>query len=751
MRSYATSLVSFLLFCSSLNADNLEKTQKKELESQVKAITAEAETLEKSGHFAEARARYAESQALIETKDVTEALKHLDEQIHKRVKDNLSDAKRLYEARKFKETAAVLEESLKFQAFLAQISYDLALCYYQLGDRGKAVVYLSKARLGTADPKQKQKMAQLLALFTTGENGISAKDSDKDRINRLNHLVDSIGLEASLDDEFGEETSATDADPSPDSKPSTAASASTAPARTSSGTNNRHRASLCNSLGELKSVLTTSPSALFDLANCAETNGRATEAVRLLGKYLEAAPTALDADETRTRIAELQSLLTLPGQNGIEVRRLYASAYGELSERKYDRAVADLAKARELAPEFPLTTWKLALYYEAIGDIDRAREHLTRFRQLASEQAAKDEADLHLSTLEAKRTKYDEEVDATEDIVADLFSRSLKLSFNGSENRSALRVRRAHAKKKEEAKARNRVGGFAIPYPYAQQQLSRASAHLQVALALFPLGAEANELMGLVFLQANDGQWAMRSFDVVASQGLPVSFYAEMRGHKQDQAVKCELSRDRLRFISLSSYDKKGNATPPAKPAGDDGLGDLVVEPAAVRQPQFDSLDLNLTDIKKVETDKGLLKLKLVQQELSLAPIYLPSFTPIEGPQARRFANNYTRLFVRYPGLEDSKLGTEGMSGGEKFKMAYNITNASVDIAMSGFSPIGAISSVQDVITITQTIRSAMASLSVSFASWEKSVDDQQQLLKGKSFKAIPMQPVSLTFEQDVK
>jgi len=751
MRSYATFLVSFLLFCSSLHADNLEKTQKKELESQVKAITAEAETLEKSGHLAEARARYAESQALIETKDVTEALKHLDEQIHKRVKDNLSDAKRLYEARKFKETAAVLEESLKFQAFLAQISYDLALCYYQLGDRGKAVVYLSKARLGTADPKQKQKMAQLLALFTTGENGISAKDSDKDRINRVNHLVDSIGLEASLDDEFGEETSATDADPSPDSKPSTAASASTAPARTSSGTNNRHRASLCNSLGELKSVLTTSPSALFDLANCAETNGRATEAVRLLGKYLEAAPTALDADETRTRIAELQSLLTLPGQNGIEVRRLYASAYGELSERKYDRAVADLAKARELAPEFPLTTWKLALYYEAIGDIDRAREHLTRFRQLASEQAAKDEADLHLSTLEAKRTKYDEEIDATEDIVADLFSRSLKLSFNGSENRSALRVRRAHAKKKEEAKARNRVGGFAIPYAYAQQQLSRASAHLQVALALFPLGAEANELMGLVFLQANDGQWAMRSFDVVASQGLPVSFYAEMRGHKQDQAVKCELSRDRLRFISLSSYDKKGNATPPAKPAGDDGLGDLVVEPAAVRQPQFDSLDLNLTDIKKVETDKGLLKLKLVQQELSLAPIYLPSFTPIEGPQARRFANNYTRLFVRYPGLEDSKLGTEGMSGGEKFKMAYNITNASVDIAMSGFSPIGAISSVQDVITITQTIRSAMASLSVSFASWEKSVDDQQQLLKGKSFKAIPMQPVSLTFEQDVK
>ena len=89
----------------------------------------------------------------------------------------------------------------------------------------------------------------------------------------------------------------------------------------------------------------------------------------------------------------------------------------------------------------------------------------------------------------------------------------------------------------------------------------------------------------------------------------------------------------------------------------------------------------------------------------SLSPIYLPSFTPVEGPQARRFANNYTRLFVRYPGLEDSKLGTEGMSGGEKFMMGYNIANASVDIAMSGFGGIGAISSVQDVITITRTIQ----------------------------------------------
>jgi hypothetical protein len=224
-----------------------------------------------------------------------------------------------------------------------------------------------------------------------------------------------------------------------------------------------------------------------------------------------------------------------------------------------------------------------------------------------------------------------------------------------------------------------------------------------------------------------------------------------MRGHKQDQAVKCELTRDRMRLIFLSSYDKKGNPAPPKKPAGEDGLGDMTVEPFSARQRTFDALDLAPNEIKKVETDKGLLKLKLAQQEIYLSPIYLPSFTPVEGPQARRFANNYTRLFVRYPGLEDTKLGTEGMSGGEKFKMGYQIASASVDMAMSGFTPIGAISSVSDAISITRTIRAAMIDMSVSFASWEKSVDDQQQLIAGKSFKSIPAQPANLAFVQEMK
>src|SRR5581483_1748757 len=219
-------------------------------------------------------------------------------------------------------------------------------------------------------------------------------------------------------------------------------------------------------------------------------------------------------------------------------------------------------------------------------------------------------------------------------------------------------------------------------------------------------------------------------------------FYAEMRGHKLDHAVKCELSRDRVRFSLLSSDDKKLNPIPPDKSAGDDGLGDITLAPGDHRG-DFDSLDLRLSDIKKVETHNGLLGIKLAKQEFALSPIYLPSYTPVQGPPARRFANNYTRLFIRYSGLEDSKLGAEGMTGAEKFKMGMNIANDSLNIA-ANLNPIGSIQATLSAISIARTIHSAMASLSVSFAAWERSVDDQQQLLSGPSFKTILSGPVSL-------
>lgn len=750
MRSITTTLLIFVLSCG-LAAENLEKDQKKELEAQAKAMLAEAKSLEKSGQLAEARTRYAESEAMLETNDAVNAIKRLDGEIHKRVQDTLNESRELYESHKYKEGTARLEEGMKLGAFQPTLAYDLALCYYGLGEHEKAREYLDKAKNGTPDPRQKQKLQQLLTFFITAESGASISENEKDQIIKLNRLTDSVGFDTSLEDEIGEEEE--EEAFSDTALPASADASATLKPVTLTTTRgiSRRRSSLCNTLDELKTNLVNSASATFDRANCAETNGRPTEATHLLQRYMELAPNALDAQDVRVRIAELEAILALPGPNGVEIRHQYASAYGYLSERKYDRALAAFLKANDLAPDFPLTHWKLGLLYEAMGDVDHAREQFTRFQQLAPAQSENDEITLHLNSLDAKKSKYDEEVAAAEDILSDLFNRGLNLTFNEDGNRSAIRVRRARIKKKkDQGKDRNRIGGFAVPYAYAQQQLAQASEHLQVALALFPLGVEANELMGLVFLQANDNHAATKVFDAVASQGLPVSFYAEMRGHKLDHGVKCELTRDHVRLVFLSSYDKKGQPIPPDKNAGDDGLGDITLLPSDERPP-FDSLDLSLSDIKKVETSKGLLTLKLNKQEFTLAPIYLPSFTPVEGPPARRFANNYTRLFIRYPGLEDSKLGAEGMTGGEKFVLGYKLATAGVSIATSGFSGFGAIQSVQDVISITRTIQSAVSSMNVSFSAWERSVNDQQQLLAGQVFKQIPDHPMTFVFMQDAK
>ena len=448
--------IVLILLAANLFAENLEKTQKKELETQAKALISEAKALEKSGQLAEARSKYAESQSLIETGDATNAIKHLDDEIHKRVKDALNNSHKLYDVHKYKEAGDVLQEGMKLGAYQSVLAYNLALTNYQAGNRVEAVESLTRAIAGTPDPRQKEKLLELLTFFITGENGTTIGPSSKESIVSANRLVESVGVEASLEDELGEEAeeSFTDTPSTPVLKPASAASTNTL-------TNLERQSSLCSSLDALKDTLANSPSAIYDRANCAQSNSRPSEAVKLLQKYLELAPAAQDAGDARTRIAELQSLLALPAPNGHEVRRLHASAYGYLAQHRYNGALDSFKKATELAPDFALNHWKLALLYEALGDVDKARENYIHYQQLTTDQSAKDEAMLHLSTLDAKKTKYDEEVDEAEDILSDLFNRGMNLSFNMDGKRSAIPgTSRAHQKEKRPGqgqKSRRRV------------------------------------------------------------------------------------------------------------------------------------------------------------------------------------------------------------------------------------------------------------------------------------------------------
>src|SRR5205823_5701883 len=142
------------------------------------------------------------------------------------------------------------------------------------------------------------------------------------------------------------------------------------------------------------------------------------------------------------------ALAELPEPKGAQVRGLYASASRFLEQRKYDRALADFEKAAGAAPEFAPTEWNLALMYEAMGNVEQARRHFTTYRQLETNSEGRQEADLHLDTLDVKRNKYDEEVDAAAEILSDLLNRAMNLTFNGLEDRAAQYKQRA----KERAK-----------------------------------------------------------------------------------------------------------------------------------------------------------------------------------------------------------------------------------------------------------------------------------------------------------
>jgi hypothetical protein len=142
--------------------------------------------------------------------------------------------------------------------------------------------------------------------------------------------------------------------------------------------------------------------------------------------------------------------------------------------------------------------------------------------------------------------------------------------------------------------------------------------------------------------------------------------------------------------------------------------------------------------------------LKLGKEEITLSPIYLPAVPPADGPAARRFANNYTRLFVRYPGLEESKLGAEGMTAFEKVKFTYDLANAGFGIATS-LNPFGAIGALEAFVQVSREVHGVGKSLSVSFAGWVKTIEDQQELQAGNTFKSIPTEPASLAFLEEIK
>ncbi len=227
---------------------------------------------------------------------------------------------------------------------------------------------------------------------------------------------------------------------------------------------------------------------------------------------------------------------------------------------------------------------------------------------------------------------------------------------------------------------------------------------------------------------------------------MPVSFYAQLNDKHDSKfirATKLEIGKDAVRLVYLSSYNGKKRITEaPENPAGDDDLGNLVTSVGQPPDEHAEALSIQSADLKSVETNKSLVVLKLNKDELYLAPVYMITYTPFEGPVARSFGNEYTRLFVRYLGYETAKLGKEGMTFGEKVKLGYSF----LDTAMSYYSAVtsGGI----DSYSAFSSTRKLAHTLNVDLGSLRQSIGEQRRAVDGMQFKIIPSEPIQLPFRE---
>jgi hypothetical protein len=83
-------------------------------------------------------------------------------------------------------------------------------------------------------------------------------------------------------------------------------------------------------------------------------------------------------------------------------------------------------------------------------------------------------------------------------------------------------------------------------------------------------------------------------------------------------------------------------------------------------------------------------------------------------------------------------------------KLTYDVANAGFEIA-SSLNPMGAPNAAMAFMQISKNLHATAKSVHVSFASWEKPIEDQDELQNGNRFKAIPVEVASVTCAEEVK
>jgi tetratricopeptide (TPR) repeat protein len=690
---------------------------KKDQEAHAKTLTVDAKSLEDKGQLKDAEDKYAAAEAIISTSDGRNGLDRIRKVETKKFRSLMVEARTLYDAGKTSEAITKLKEAQPLASSNPALNYNMALCYSKLGDRHNAVAQMDStlATLPEND-KNRDQLEQVRSAMMTGEVPPVLSAEAKQRVDAFNQFTTRSRSVSGAESE----------DAPPNSLP--LKSTTEVP---------------CTQLKDLETSLPKSPSVLFNLAKCAEEEGRQEEALRYLNQYLATAPAAVDKEDVHLRLNTLTSLTMLSGDKGKEVRSHYAAATRFVDDRKYDHAIDELVKAEQIMPDYPLTKWRLALLYEAMG-VSKAKEYYASYQSIDSSSEDSKEAAARVATLQKERADYDLDVQEARQTLSTIIDRAMGLVGQGTAGSDysggAVAMGLAFGKRP----VASGMGG--VSFQYAQQEMEAAHKKLEESTGIFPLGPEANELLGFVYLQGHNPSAAIRCYDIVSSQHYPIAFYAKSfsaHDRKVVRQTKVELLPDHVHLVYLNNFDPKSKASaPPSKPAGKDGLGNLVVSDVEPPLTDADLLALQTLDVKTVETKENFVVVNRGTDEIFLEPLNLTSDTPIEGVSARKFANNYSRLFLRYMGYDNTKLGKESMTGGEKFSIGMSFAAA----GMSGYS---AIASGGLLMASTTQMMMAMYAFNSGMNTLRQSRAEDRQLLEGNQFKLIPSQSFDLAFKEN--
>jgi tetratricopeptide (TPR) repeat protein len=675
-----------------------DKQQRKAKESEAKRLMNLGRTAEKQGHLLEARQQYLASEHVVFNTDAEKGLERVAETAGQQVKTLMADAAQAYAGENFAKAAQLLERADALHPGNLAIACNLALTRYQQGNRDEALMLLDQCVGALRDKEPRRQLAELYTALDTGDRASVVAPGARLQVARLN---DAILQDSDKDTQSDDD----DADGPP------------APAM-----------GLCAQMKQLQSGLPKNPALLFNLAKCAESDGRLDEATRLLTEYSLAAPMASDNDEVQARLAVLKSLAALPDPKGALVRSLYLSAGKSVEARGYDHAIADYQKADEAIPEFVESKRRLATLLAAQGQVDRARTYWQQVVLADTVDDSRRQSQLIVEGLDTARGQYEDLVAAARQLLHDLLGRSV-------------------------------LEGEPVGRIYAAYRLQLANEKIQSAEYLFPLAAEANLLQAFTCSQLNDFRCVRASFDAQRALTLPVSFYGAVfykpvqpkdRAKQARTYGKFEFEKGTVRFAEISTVNpKKKTALLSAPSAGEDRIGRLGGA-EGLRSVGFQGFTVRASAIKHLETKDGFLYLEvddksIKHRKLFIEPLSFVLAVPPTGPGARRYLNNYINIAETYGGVEKAKLGKESTTAGEKLKMVYNVMSIGMDVTSVMFGDFFS------VIEVATDVRGLSKKVGLSQRQVKRLAMEQRQAVHGIAFKAIPTEPVRLAFRKDLK